>query len=281
MGIAVFTLSHFNSHMELFHWQKMQKVLKSAEGHAVPAKSERPSPSFYTLAEFSVGISKALLYAIFKGLQIWWIIIISLPPKKAIIKSKLAETEQCQNKVILQAAIILPLGCEMYCTQMHWNILLARLNIEDLRKAKCIDNKCLKGRFLLWCFKCSVFQRVSSFSLNKPPKCFLHNFAFSPRNKSSSWNPKQQWQLFCMLRRHYLKSDISYPCRLRNRSFLSLQRADLQLPNCSEQLLLSNPVRTWCIKVEIINFWHEKLSWVLYIYLFLWSQSLSLIELGT
>lgn len=56
--------------MELFHWQKMQKVLKNAEGHTVPAKSERPSLSFYTLAEFSVGISKALLYAIFKGLQI-------------------------------------------------------------------------------------------------------------------------------------------------------------------------------------------------------------------
>lgn len=39
--------------------------------------------------------------------------------KKAIIKNKLAETEKCQNKVILQPAIILPLGCKMYCTQMH------------------------------------------------------------------------------------------------------------------------------------------------------------------
>lgn len=98
--------------------------------------------------------------------------------------------------------------------------------------------------------------------------CLLFKFGFAPRNNFPSWNWKQQWQLFCMLRRHYLKSDISYPRRLRNRSFISLQRVDLQLPNCSVQLLLSNPVRTWCIKVEIINFWHEKFYTYIWLYAF-------------
>lgn len=41
------------------------------------------------------------------------------PPWKVIIKIKLAETKKVQNKVILEAAIISPLVCKMYCTQMH------------------------------------------------------------------------------------------------------------------------------------------------------------------
>lgn len=114
----------------------------------------------------------------------------------------------------------------------------------------------LKRRVILGYFKWLLFQGASS--LDTSPECFLHNLPFGPRNNSFSWNPKQQWHLFCKLRRHWLKSDSSYPCRLRNWSFLSLQRVDLQLPNCSEQLLPSNPVRTWCIEVEIINLWHEK-----------------------
>lgn len=97
---------------------------------------------------------------------------------------------------------------------------------------------------------CLPFQSVSSISLNTAPKCFLFKFGFTPRNNFLSWKKTAVTALL------HVKTSL-----LKIWYLMSLQAQKLELyvtaegwspvPNCSVQLLLSNPVRTWCVKLKL------------------------------